>query len=72
MPSDIVARLQGKVAKVLSGTDVKARLAEVSAEAMVETPERFAGFCRSEAERCSKIAADVLDHQGLQGCHPHR
>jgi tripartite-type tricarboxylate transporter receptor subunit TctC len=54
-PGDIVARIQSEVANALSHPDVKARLADVSAEGMGESPERFAAFCRSEGERYANI-----------------
>lgn len=54
-PSSIVSSIQAEVAKALANAEVKARLASVSADGMGETPERFAAFCRSEAERYAKV-----------------
>jgi tripartite-type tricarboxylate transporter receptor subunit TctC len=54
-PIDIVARIQEEVANVLSHSEVKARLADLSADGMGEPPERFAAYCRSESERYASI-----------------
>jgi tripartite-type tricarboxylate transporter receptor subunit TctC len=54
-PIAVVSSIQAEVAKALANPQVKARLAEVSAEGMGETPERFAAFCRSEAERYAGV-----------------
>jgi hypothetical protein len=37
-------------------TGHQARLAELSAEPMIDTPERFAAFCRAEAEHYASIS----------------
>jgi tripartite-type tricarboxylate transporter receptor subunit TctC len=58
-PTEIVDRLQAEVASALSRPDVRARLAELSTEAMSEAPARFAAFCRSEAERYAGIVRDA-------------
>lgn len=54
-PNEIAVRLQVEVAKALASPDIKARLAEVSAEGMGDSPTAFAAFCQSESERYAKI-----------------
>lgn len=53
--TDVVAQIQLAVAKVLSNAEVKARLADLSMDTMGDSPEHFAAFCRSEAERYKGI-----------------
>jgi tripartite-type tricarboxylate transporter receptor subunit TctC len=43
------------VAKALARPEVKAVLADVSAEGLGDTPEAFAAFCKSESERYARI-----------------
>lgn len=54
-PADIVARIQAEVVKALAASDIKARLADLSAEGIGDTPEQFAAFSRAESERYGKI-----------------
>lgn len=54
-PADFAKQLQGEVSKALANPDVKALLADVSADGMGDTPEVFAAFCRSESERYARI-----------------
>ena len=54
-PADIATQLQAEVAKALARPEVKAVLADVSAEGMGDTPEAFAAFCKSESERYARI-----------------
>ncbi|GAA4330724.1 tripartite tricarboxylate transporter substrate binding protein [Variovorax defluvii] len=54
-PMEIAKQLQAEVSKALAYPDVKALLAEVSADGMGDTPEVFAAFCRSESERYARI-----------------
>ena len=53
------AKLRNELFKVLDNTAVQtghqARLDELSAEPMIDTPERFAAFCRAEAEHYASI-----------------
>lgn len=55
MPPEIVAVIQSAAAKALGTPELKARLADLSAEPMGESPERFATFCSQEADRYAKI-----------------
>lgn len=54
-PSEVVARIHAEVAKALAAPDIRARLADVSAEGIGDSPAHFADFCRSESERYGKI-----------------
>lgn len=54
-PPEIVAVLQSAAAKALANQDVRARLADLSADPLGESPERFAAFCAQEADRYAKI-----------------
>ncbi|MDQ0141183.1 Bug family tripartite tricarboxylate transporter substrate binding protein [Cupriavidus necator] len=54
-PPEIVAVLQSAAARALANQDVRARLADLSADPLGESPERFAAFCTQEAERYAKI-----------------
>jgi tripartite-type tricarboxylate transporter receptor subunit TctC len=48
-PSDIIARVQAELAKAGARPDIKARLDELSAEPVLNTPEEFAREWRAEA-----------------------
>lgn len=54
-PPEVVAVLQSAAAKALANPDVRARLADISAEPLGDSPERFATFCTQEADRYAKI-----------------
>ncbi|AGW93076.1 MULTISPECIES: Bug family tripartite tricarboxylate transporter substrate binding protein [Cupriavidus] len=54
-PQEIVAALQAATVKALANQEVRARLADLSAEPLGESPERFAAFCKEEADRYAKI-----------------
>ena len=51
LPAEIAERLSGEVVKILAQPDIKARLAESSAEGMGDSPKGFAAYCLAEAER---------------------
>lgn len=55
LPADIVASIQSAVVKALGRPDVRTRLADLSADPLGETPDRFAAFCNEEADRYAKI-----------------
>ena len=52
---DVVARLNSETAKVLQRPDVRERLAGVGAEPGGNTPEQFAAFIRSEADKYARV-----------------
>lgn len=55
LPSDIVAAVQSAVVKALGDPEVRTRLADLSADPLGESPDRFAAFCNEEADRYAKI-----------------
>ena len=58
-PSDVVARLNAEIQKVLALPDVKQRLATEGAEAMGNTPEQFAAQVRRDLAHWTKIAREA-------------
>jgi len=54
-PDEIVGKLQAAAVKALAQQEVRARLAEFSAEPMGESPGQFAEFCRQESDRYARI-----------------
>ena len=58
-PRAIVMKLQQKVAQVLADPTVKERSERSGAYPIVRTPDEFAAFIRSEAERWNKVLAET-------------
>ena len=54
-PRPIIDRLNGELHKALSSADAKQKLAAAGVEPMVNTPEHFAAFLKSEIARYAKI-----------------
>ena len=54
-PRPIIDRLNGELHKALSSADAKQKLAAAGVEPMVNTPEQFAAFLKSEIARYAKI-----------------
>ncbi|MGQ7794555.1 Bug family tripartite tricarboxylate transporter substrate binding protein [Faunimonas sp. B44] len=50
-PGEIVARLNGEIAKILAEPDVKARLEAVEATPVSQSPEAFASYIASELQK---------------------
>ena len=59
LPTDITAKLQTGIAKVLAQPDVKARLTALGFEAIGSTPDYFATYIASEMEKYGKIIRDA-------------
>lgn len=55
VPKDIVAKLNAEIVRVHAMPDVKERYAALGLEAMSSTPEKFADFIRTDADKFSKI-----------------
>lgn len=55
MPAPIVQRIYAEVSRALALPLVRTRLIDMSAEGMGDTPEKFAAFCITEAERYAQI-----------------
>ena len=54
-PRDLVQRLNRETAAILSGADMKQKLAEQGADAVGGPPEAFAGHVRTEREKWSRL-----------------
>lgn len=54
-PAETVAIVQATAAKALAHPDVRARLADLSADPLGESSDKFAAFCQEEADRYAKI-----------------
>jgi tripartite-type tricarboxylate transporter receptor subunit TctC len=54
-PRDLIARLYGDVAKVLSHAEVRDKLQAMGADVIGSTPEQFAVFMRSEMVKWAKV-----------------
>jgi len=55
LPQEIVAKLQGEVARVLKMPDVRTRLVQLGADPVGSTPEEFAAYLRAETVKWSKV-----------------
>ena len=58
-PREVVARLQGEMAKILKLPDVQAKLRGLGGEPGNMTPEQFAALNKSEFERFGKLIRDA-------------
>lgn len=58
-PKDIVAKLNGAIAQVMSQSEIHERLLTVGAEAVTSTPAAFGDFLRSEMQRWGKVMRDA-------------
>jgi tripartite-type tricarboxylate transporter receptor subunit TctC len=54
-PRAVIAKLNGEVNRALGMPDVRQRLDQLGLEVEGGTPEKFAGFIRSEAARLTKL-----------------
>lgn len=54
-PPPVIERLNAELHKALAGADAKQRLAAAGVEPLVNTPEQFARFLKSETARFAKI-----------------
>jgi len=59
LPADLVARLRAEIVKALAQDDVQERLRTLGFEPIGSTPEEFAAFIRTEAERYRLIIKDA-------------
>ena len=62
-PRDIISRLNAALKKVVSAPETKEKMATAGVEPMSSTPEEYAAFIRSEAERFAKVIRDA----GIRG-----
>jgi len=56
--ADIVARLNGEIAKILRTPEFKERLAKLASEAFAGTSEEFAAFQKAEIRKWAKVVKD--------------
>ncbi|MFN0302120.1 MAG: tripartite tricarboxylate transporter substrate binding protein [Burkholderiales bacterium] len=57
-PREIVSRLNAEIVKILDATDMKARLADVGAEPVTSTPERFGAFIQEEIKKSAAVVKE--------------
>ncbi len=57
-PREIVSRLNTEIVKILDATDMKARLADVGAEPVTSTPERFGAFIQEEIKKSAAVVKE--------------
>jgi tripartite-type tricarboxylate transporter receptor subunit TctC len=58
-PPPIVAQVQQEVAKILTRAEAKERLVNAGMDAVVTTPDQFAGIIKSEMAKWSKLIRDA-------------
>jgi tripartite-type tricarboxylate transporter receptor subunit TctC len=58
-PPDVIAKLNGEIAKVMQSSELKKQLLAQGVEARVSTPEQFGAFIKSESAKWGKIIADA-------------
>jgi tripartite-type tricarboxylate transporter receptor subunit TctC len=58
-PREIVARLNGEIAKILARPDTRERFAAQALEPGNKTPEQFGDYIKSEAERWGKLIREA-------------
>jgi len=58
-PREIVNRLNSEIHKALASADLKQRLAASGVEPLINTPEQFADFIKSEIVRYAKVIKDA-------------
>jgi tripartite-type tricarboxylate transporter receptor subunit TctC len=55
MPADIVARLNGEIARALTIPDVKSRMADIAVEVASSSPEQLGRRMRTDADKWGKV-----------------
>ena len=58
MPKEILTRINTEVAKVLHSPDIQKRFIDYGAEAIVNSPEQFAVYLKSEMAKWAKVVKD--------------
>ena len=58
-PPDVIAKLNGEIAKVMQSPEMKKQLLAQGVEARVSTPEQFGAFIKSESAKWGKVIADA-------------
>ena len=58
-PPDVIAKLNGEIAKVMQSSEMKKQLLAQGVEARTSTPEQFGSFIKSESAKWGKVIADA-------------
>ena len=58
-PPDVIAKLNGEIAKVMQSAEMKKQLLAQGVEARVSTPEQFDAFIKSESAKWGKVIAEA-------------
>ena len=58
-PPDVIAKLNGEIAKVMQSSEMKKQLLAQGVEARVSTPEQFGALIKNETAKWGKIIADA-------------
>ena len=58
-PPDVIAKLNGEIAKVMQSAEMKKQLLAQGVEARTSTPEQFGALIRSETAKWGKIITDA-------------
>ena len=59
MPKDIVVRLNSEIVKLMASSDARERIGALGADIMTSTPERFAGYIKSEQVKWGQAIKDT-------------
>jgi tripartite-type tricarboxylate transporter receptor subunit TctC len=59
VPRDVLARLQGEIARILNTQEVRTRLAGEGAEVVASTPEQFSAFLKTETAKFERIIREA-------------
>jgi len=54
-PATLLARINGEVVKVLNRADIKERFLTLGVEVVAGSPDEFAAFIRSEADKWGRV-----------------
>jgi tripartite-type tricarboxylate transporter receptor subunit TctC len=55
MPGELVAKLQGEIARILQRPDVREKLVQQGADPVGSTPEAFGAYMRAETEKWARV-----------------
>jgi tripartite-type tricarboxylate transporter receptor subunit TctC len=55
LPLEIVAKLQGEVARALNIPEIRSKLVQLGADPVASTPEQFAAYLRAETAKWATV-----------------
>jgi len=58
-PKAVIARLNSELVKILNGSDMKERMAQIGVDPAPSTPEELAAFVKAETIKYTKVAQDA-------------